>query len=79
LRLGAFSQDVEVFAYVYAKDWVHFLEIQEELLFKVTAIIQRAGTQLAFPSQRMYVTPVESSVRAAAASAGSFPRAPGAD
>jgi MscS family membrane protein len=55
LRLGSFSQDVEVFAYVYARDWVHFLEIQEELLFKVTSIVQRAGTQIAFPTQRLYL------------------------
>lgn len=54
LRLGAFSQDVEVFAYVYARDWVHFLEIQEELLFTVTSIVQRAGTQIAVPTQRLY-------------------------
>jgi MscS family membrane protein len=54
LRLGTFSLDVEVFAYVYARDWVHFLEIQEELLFKVTGIVERAGTQIAFPTQRVY-------------------------
>jgi MscS family membrane protein len=55
VRLGTFSLDVEVFAYVYARDWVHFLEIQEELLFKVTSIVQRAGTQIAFPTQRLYL------------------------
>jgi MscS family membrane protein len=54
LRLGTFSLDVEVFAYVYARDWVHFLEIQEELLFKVTGIVERAGTQIAFPTQKVY-------------------------
>ena len=53
VRLGTFSLDVEVFAYVYARDWVHFLEIQEELLFKVSGIVERAGTQIAFPTQRM--------------------------
>jgi len=54
LRLGSFSQDVEIFAYVYAKDWVHFLEVQEELLFKVTGIVQHAGTRIAVPTQRLY-------------------------
>ena len=58
LRLGSFSQDVEVFAYVYAKDWVHFLEVQEELLFKVTAIVQHAGTRIAVPAQRLYLDDV---------------------
>ena len=55
LRLGAFSLDIEVFAYVFARDWVHFLEIQEDLLLAVTEIVAGAGTSIAFPSQTMYV------------------------
>jgi MscS family membrane protein len=54
-RLGAFSLDVEVFAYVFARDWNHFLEIQEQLLFSVTETVEKAGTAIAFPSQTMYV------------------------
>jgi MscS family membrane protein len=55
LRLGALSLDVEVFAYLYARDWSHFLEMQERLLFDVTEIVSRAGTAVALPSQMMYV------------------------
>ena len=55
LRLGTFSLDVEAFAYLQARDWNHFLEIQERLLFDVTEIVNRAGTEIAFPSQTMYV------------------------
>jgi MscS family membrane protein len=55
IRLGAFSFDVEAFAYVFATDWTQFLEIQEQLLFKVTDIVERAGASIAFPSQTMYV------------------------
>jgi len=55
LRLGPFSLDVDVFAYLQARDWNHFLEIQERLLFGVTEIVNRAGTSIAFPSQTMYV------------------------
>ena len=55
LRLGPFSLDIDVFAYLYARDWGHFLEIQERLLFGVTEIVNRAGTGIAFPSQTMYV------------------------
>jgi MscS family membrane protein len=54
-RLGAFSLDVDIFAYLFARDWNHFLEIQEELLFSVTEIVSRAGAEIAFPSQTMYV------------------------
>ena len=55
LRLGAYSLDVEVVAYVLARDWDHFLEIQEQLLFAVTDVVSRAGAEMAFPSQTMYV------------------------
>jgi MscS family membrane protein len=56
VRLGAFSLDVDVFAYLQAQDWNHFLEIQEQLLFGITEIVSRAGTSIAFPSQTTYVT-----------------------
>ena len=55
LRLGPFSMDVDVFAYVFARDWSHFLEIQEQLLLAITDIVRDAGTSIAFPSQTMYV------------------------
>ena len=55
IRLGAFSLDVDVFAYVFATDWSQFLEIQEGLLFGIADIVRRAGTGFAFPSQTMYV------------------------
>jgi MscS family membrane protein len=53
-RLGASSLDVEVFAYLAGRDWNHFLEIQEQLLFDLTAIVSRSGTWIALPSQTMY-------------------------
>ena len=55
IRLGAFSLDIDVYAYLLARDWSHFLEIQEHLLFSITEIISRAGTSIAFPSQTTYV------------------------
>jgi MscS family membrane protein len=71
IHLGSFSLDVDVFAYVFARDWNHFLEIQEQLLFAVTDIVDRAGTKIAFPSQTMYV----SNEQAAAPVAESIPTA----
>jgi len=55
LRLGTFSLDVDVFAYLRAVDWNHFLELQESLLFSITDVVARAGAEIAFPSQTMYV------------------------
>ena len=62
IRLGSYSLDVEVFAYLMARDWNHFLEIQEELLFNITEAIHDAGTSLAFPSQTMYLADRTASV-----------------
>jgi MscS family membrane protein len=55
VRFGAYSLDVEVFAYVKSADYPAFLGIQEELLMRIMGIVKYAGTGLAFPSQTMYV------------------------
>jgi MscS family membrane protein len=53
-RLAESSMDVDVYAYIFARDWNHFLEIQEQLLFGVTETVEAAGTGLAFPSLSIY-------------------------
>jgi MscS family membrane protein len=55
LGFGATSLDVDVFAYVLAADWNQFLEIQEGLLFRTMEIVEKAGAQIAIPSQVMYL------------------------
>lgn len=55
LRLGAYTLDVEVFAYVLAADYAAYLEVQEDLLFVILETIEAAGTGLAIPSQMTYV------------------------
>ena len=55
IRLGSFSLDIEIFAYLFASDWDRFLEMQEELLLRVTEIVRNAGAEIAYPSQTMYV------------------------
>ncbi len=52
-RLGPSSLDIEIFAYVLANDWPHFLEIQEDLLLQVMKIVEAAGARLAFPAQQV--------------------------
>ena len=54
VRVGAYSLDIEVFAYVLAADWAAFLEAQEGLLFLILEAIEAAGTGLALPSERTY-------------------------
>ena len=50
LRLGASSLDVEVSAYLFARDWGHFLELQEPLLLGLPEIVEQAGAMIALPS-----------------------------
>jgi len=54
-RLGSFSLDVELFAYVFATDWPGFLEIQEKLLLQLMEVVTRAGTEIAFPTQTLHL------------------------
>lgn len=54
LGFGVSSLDIDIFAYVYARDWDRFLEIQEGLLFSIMGFVHRAGAEIALPSQMMY-------------------------
>ena len=51
VRVGPLSLDVEIYAYLSARDWSQFLEMQEQLLFEVTALVRRTGARIAVPWQ----------------------------
>ena len=53
---GAYSLDLEVFAYLRCQDQDTFLAIKEDILLRMADIIEEAGTGFAFPSQTMYYT-----------------------
>jgi MscS family membrane protein len=55
LRLGPYSLDIELFAYLYAPDYEAFLTLQGELLIKIMEIVESAGAAIAFPSQTLHV------------------------
>jgi len=55
LRFGSYSLDVEVYAYVQARDWNQFLELQESLLLGIMKCIESAGVQIALPSQSLFI------------------------
>src|SRR6185436_5279967 len=56
LSVNAFSLDVEIFAYIRARDWDEFLQVQEELLFGILECVARAGARVALPSQVLHLT-----------------------
>jgi MscS family membrane protein len=54
-RLGNFSLDVEVHAYVLAGDFVEFTAVREELLVQIKEVVAASGADFAFPSQTLYL------------------------
>jgi MscS family membrane protein len=55
IGIGSTSQDVEIYAYVFAPDYNGFLAIQEDLLLKVLGIVESTGTALALPTQVTHI------------------------
>jgi MscS family membrane protein len=53
---GAYSKDLEIFAYLRCRDQGDFLAIQEDLLLRMEDIINAAGSGFAFPSQTAYLS-----------------------
>ncbi len=51
INIGSTSQDVEIYAYVFAPDYNRFLAIQEDLLLQVLNIVESVGAALAVPTQ----------------------------
>ena len=52
---GAYSLDLEIFAYLLCRDQDTFLAIQEEILLRIADIVKTCGADFAFPSQTTYL------------------------
>lgn len=55
VAFGAYSLDIEIFAYIKTADNDEFLAVQEDLLLRIMTIVDQAGARLAIPSQNNYV------------------------
>jgi MscS family membrane protein len=56
VEYGAYSKDVEIFAYLRCQDQDTFLAIKEDILLRVEDVINEAGSGFAFPSQTSYLS-----------------------
>lgn len=56
VNFGAYSKDVEIFAYVLTADHNEYLGIKEDLLLRMEDIVNDAGSGFAFPSQTAYLS-----------------------
>lgn len=54
VNFGAYSLDLEIFAYVLTMDYDEFLAIQEDIYLRIMDIVEESGTGFAFPSQTTY-------------------------
>ena len=51
---GAYSLDIEIFAYVKTSDYNDFLAVREDLLLRIMDLVAASGSSFAFPSQTIY-------------------------
>ena len=51
---GAYSLDLEIFAYIMTRDINDFLAVREDLMLRIIDIVDESGTGFAFPSQTIY-------------------------
>ena len=78
LRFAESNLELEVVAYVAARDWNHFLEIQEGILMRIRELIRSAGVEIGYPARAIYLkneiamdgTPLETVPHGAIASRG---------
>jgi MscS family membrane protein len=56
IRFGAYSLDIEVFAYLRVPTWADFLSAQEELNLAIMRLVEASGTDIAFPSSTSYLS-----------------------
>jgi small-conductance mechanosensitive channel len=52
---GAYSLDIELYAYVLTNDWNDFLGIREDIFLRMIGVVSESGAQFAFPSQVNYL------------------------
>jgi MscS family membrane protein len=55
INFGAYSLDMEIFAYVETKDWSDFLAVREDLFLRIMDIVEASGSYFAYPSQTLYL------------------------
>lgn len=55
LNLGAHSKDVMVLYFVDTMEWEEFIDVKEEVNYKIVEIVERHGAEFAFPTQTLHL------------------------
>ena len=64
VNFNAFSESsVDFFLYTFTKttNWTHFHEVKQDVLLKVSEIIEKHGAEIAFPSRTMFLEATQDS------------------
>ena len=54
-ELGASSLDIEIMAWFETPDWSEFQLIRQEVLIQFMEVVERAGSEFAFPTQTLHI------------------------
>ena len=55
LNLGPHSKDVMVLYFVDTMDWNEFIDIKEEINYRIVEIVEKHGAEFAFPTQTLHL------------------------
>jgi len=55
LKLGPHSKDIMVLYFVDTMDWNEYIDVKEEINYKIVEIVNRHGAEFAFPTQTLHL------------------------
>lgn len=64
LQFGALSLDIQVMALFQTTEISEFQRLRQDVLLRIMDIVERAGTQFAFPTQTLHIPSLPSSIAA---------------
>lgn len=59
-EFGASSLDFFIYTFTKTTVWAHFHQVKQDVLFKIGAIIDKHGAEIAFPTQTLHVPAMQS-------------------
>ena len=55
IQFNSSSVDIMVYSFTRTTDWIKYQEVKQEILLKISEIIDRHGAEIAFPSRTLYI------------------------
>nr|WP_299239991.1 mechanosensitive ion channel family protein [uncultured Halomonas sp.] len=52
---GAYSLDIVIYAYTQTTDWAEHLDIKQDILLRIAAIVDEAGADIAMPTRTLHL------------------------